>query len=871
MLAVSSEEFSQRLHALLRQDRLALLIQLAEKWSQSQALPKRAALIEGEALLYLCQMDRAWTRFREVLEQDPQNEEALTLVIELFLRRGWPIRARKMIPRLRALNPRSPRIARLESRSAAPPIGPPRNANQVIQTASPSQLVAIAERFLCAGSQLKGQQLLELALRKDPQNMRARRLIWACQGDFSSHQKWDDLWDDAHAEDAEDEAIIEPTVNMVMESSEVRIDSFPTLFRSEDEPGEIEEEDEFESTRRMAFFEEFPLDSETEETRGFDGDTQVMDIVSQTTDQDDDESTQEPEPQKMDLSIDNDDDVIVFTQIDESQVRAPVNVPSGPIQVVEKRPMPVKDSSNEDNEKQPEPFKPLEPIITESKQKGPAQAGVAGDVSPVVNPAYGRYVVGLVIIVSFVVIGALGLKESAENRVDGLVEEAIMSAEYMPLNQIAKQLDAQISSQNPPVEVRKAYLGLVNAFLWRDFTHADANLKVAQEAMSESEVDWIPKAIDAVIASGEKDWESVEAILPKEDSQAVAYLRLEAETMISGSLESTVEHNARTALLALKSTDDFEKLPSWTNEYQTLEFHLSYLERYWYRLSEDQREASFGNLNRVLQAEALEGDDLAVQLKSQDKLSAIQYYRFEFLKSLNGDSNVYQTRRSVHRLDLNNPLFQMWVATDYLRQDQHNDAYNLFEKCARVHLDCLLGLVSVRITQDRLDNAIQSLEEFKGLYSVDDINPLKEWISWAEGQEVQIQDDTPVWLVEWVSRGKPDRQFTRRIDTPVQNYLIDVNQAAEKSKLGTEANMDAYLLWSHDQLRERNNARNAELVLDALRKLSEKQVYSGRQWNMIIELYKTLNYSEADKQEALKFYLQLKPNGKNKNRILNNK
>ena len=40
---------------------------------------------------------------------------------------------------------------------------------------------------------------------------------------------------------------------------------------------------------------------------------------------------------------------------------------------------------------------------------------------------------------------------------------------------------------------------------------------------------------------------------------------------------------------------------------------------------------------------------------------------------------------------------------------------------------------------------------------------------------------------------------------------------------------------------------------------------------MIIELYKTLNYSEADKQEALKFYLQLKPNGKNKNRILNNK
>ena len=77
---------------------------------------------------------------------------------------------------------------------------------------------------------MKGQQLLELALRKDPAS---EAFNLGLSGDFSSHQEWDDLWDDAHAEDAEDEAIIEPDINMVMESSEVR-KLFSHLFRSED-------------------------------------------------------------------------------------------------------------------------------------------------------------------------------------------------------------------------------------------------------------------------------------------------------------------------------------------------------------------------------------------------------------------------------------------------------------------------------------------------------------------------------------------------------------------------------------------------------------------------------------------------------------
>ena len=112
---------------------------------------------------------------------------------------------------------------------------------------------------------------------------------------------------------------------------------------------------------------------------------------------------------------------------------------------------------------------------------------------------------------------------------------------------------------------------------------------------------------------------------------------------------------------------------------------------------------------------------------------------------------------------------------------------------------------------------------------------------------------------EWARRGETGRQFVQGIDTPVQNYLVDVNLKAEGTEIEPNDLMDTFLLWSHYQLSAEYSPKNAKRVLDALRQLSEKQVYSGRQWNMIISLYETFNYSEEDKQEAIKFYLVLSP------------
>ena len=64
--------------------------------------------------------------------------------------------------------------------------GLPRNAEIIIQSGSASQLVALAERFLCVGKELVAQKILHRAIQAEPHNRYARRLLWAQRGDFSS-------------------------------------------------------------------------------------------------------------------------------------------------------------------------------------------------------------------------------------------------------------------------------------------------------------------------------------------------------------------------------------------------------------------------------------------------------------------------------------------------------------------------------------------------------------------------------------------------------------------------------------------------------------------------------------------------------------
>lgn len=849
MLNISDDELSQRLQALLRQDRLALLIQLAEKWSQKQVLPIRAALIEGEALLHLCQMDRAWTRFREVLEYDPENEDALILVIELFLRRGWPTRARKMIPRLRDLNPRSPRIARLESRAAAPPIGPPRNANQVIQRASPSQLVAIAERFLCASAQFKGQQILELALRHDPQNMRARRLIWACQGDFSSMQNWDDLWDDAVAEEAEEDSIIEPTVNMVMEESEVKLDSFPSLFRFDDEEEGESVEDESESTRVMAFSEEFPPDAETEETRGFDGDTQILDIVGQIDfDNDPFETNEENKP--IEISVDNDDDVIVFTQFDDSQVRSAPHIVkiSDKIEVVHKRPEAATSTANTETENHPH-----------ADSKPPVSMKGGSKENKVFNIKYNRYVLSFALILFIIVLGSYTLKYMAKNQIENRVNASLFSADYNELELTANQLEAQVVSGNPPVIVRQAFLGITRAFLWRDYTHSDSDLLIAEEVMNseavQNEIPWIPSAIDAIIASGEKDWESVAVILSPQRNEIISYLLAEASLYQGKGNGDWSNPNPRMAILALEVSETIEDIPVWTKDFQSVEYRLLLLEKFWYVLDPEEKDKHLGHLMNYVPKKA------GVNEASIGKLSALQFYRYEFLNSINEPENTHQKRRSILRADSVNPLFQLWVGVDYLRKDLYDEADSQFLKCARIYYDCLLGTVSVKISKDKLSEAKEIIELYKQFHP--DVSALYQWVQWAEG-DVSF-DPNHIWLKYW-TKGKvpPALSDLKGLDSPVHQYLNDVLVEASQETLKEDATMDAYLLWASLEMKKDSSTK----ILDTLGQLQSRNVFTARQWGIIYQLYVDLGYSKQAQEQAIDFYFQLEPNGANAERLM---
>ena len=122
-------------------------------------------------------MEQSWQRTREVLTADAQNVSANILVIEIYLNRGWPGKARKLLARLRQLSPDHPRIPELEARACAPRTGLPRNAESLARSGTPAQLVTLAEQFLSLGRPELGKKLLGRALRGEPRNISKHRIV----------------------------------------------------------------------------------------------------------------------------------------------------------------------------------------------------------------------------------------------------------------------------------------------------------------------------------------------------------------------------------------------------------------------------------------------------------------------------------------------------------------------------------------------------------------------------------------------------------------------------------------------------------------------------------------------------------------------
>jgi Flp pilus assembly protein TadD len=107
------------------------VVKLMEAWLANGTPTARARVHEGRAFLRLRLMDRALVRAREASDALPDDPDALRLLAEIYLERGWPTRARKPLEALKALD--APDLGDLLSRSAEEAPRPEASAREVEQ------------------------------------------------------------------------------------------------------------------------------------------------------------------------------------------------------------------------------------------------------------------------------------------------------------------------------------------------------------------------------------------------------------------------------------------------------------------------------------------------------------------------------------------------------------------------------------------------------------------------------------------------------------------------------------------------------------------------------------------------------------------
>lgn len=161
------------------------IIQLVETWAISGSPTRKSKLHEARAFYNLRLMDRAMARTREVTETYPDDLEGQRLLAEIYLDRGWPSHARKLIAQLQASTP-DPALEALSARAHAEPSRIASQAREIEAGGDTTQLLALAEHFLTTGSFFRARSILERLRRVTPDSRRVLDLVWALDGNFTS-------------------------------------------------------------------------------------------------------------------------------------------------------------------------------------------------------------------------------------------------------------------------------------------------------------------------------------------------------------------------------------------------------------------------------------------------------------------------------------------------------------------------------------------------------------------------------------------------------------------------------------------------------------------------------------------------------------
>jgi len=165
------------------------LLRICASWSRAEKLPIPIALGEARALLDLRLMDLAWVRLRELDRTSRHWVEVQSLTAEMFIERGWPGRAFRILEKAAEEYPERADLRALLERARQPPLRPPSESRKIERDGSESERLDLAERLLCAGSQLRARSILKrLARGKTQPSRRADELLWALETDLEAEE-----------------------------------------------------------------------------------------------------------------------------------------------------------------------------------------------------------------------------------------------------------------------------------------------------------------------------------------------------------------------------------------------------------------------------------------------------------------------------------------------------------------------------------------------------------------------------------------------------------------------------------------------------------------------------------------------------------
>lgn len=230
-------------------------IRFVASWARFQDPPPMARLAQARAFLALAQVDRAWIRIQDLVQDPEATPDVLALAARIFLARGWSGKAREVLGRALPDAGDDAEIQSLWDQAAHPAQEPAPPSDAALKAAAdPAQadaLVDLAADHLARGQHLVARGVLERVRQLHPDHARAGDLLWALDGELDEEGSLAELTD-RHAPllldlgdyvDENTESITQETLRDVGEPEDSSSHAFPSLFRGPTTDALLEDDD----------------------------------------------------------------------------------------------------------------------------------------------------------------------------------------------------------------------------------------------------------------------------------------------------------------------------------------------------------------------------------------------------------------------------------------------------------------------------------------------------------------------------------------------------------------------------------------------------------------------------------------------------